>query len=147
MESRSKNAQKHIVWKFNPPGAPHFGGVYERFVRSCKKAMVAILGNRSLTDEALLTTMCLVEQTLNARPITPASDDPEDFEALAPNHFIIGRANVCIHFILNAEVYSNHRKMFRSSQAYAHMIWKQWVKEYFPQNNVRAQWNKSEPNI
>ena len=109
--------------------------------------MVALLGNRSLTDEVLLTTMCLVEQTLNARPITPSSDDPEDLEALTPNHFIIGRANVCIPFIPNAEVYANHRKMFRSSQAYADMIWNRWVKEYLPQNNVRAQWNKSESNF
>ena len=143
----SELAQKHIVWKFNLPGAPHFGGVWERLVRSSKKAMVAILGNRSLTDEALLTTMCLVEQTLNARPITPASDDPSDLEALTPNHFILGRANVCIPFIPNAEIYSNHRKMFRSCQAYADMIWKRWVTEYLPQNNVRTQWNKSEANV
>ena len=66
--------------------------------------MMAILGNRSLTDEPLTTTMCLVEQTLNARPITPAGDDPADLEALTPNHFLLGRANVCIPFIPNAEV-------------------------------------------
>ena len=44
---------------------------------------------RSLTDETLLTTMCLVEQTLNARFITPASVDPEELEALTPNHFLL----------------------------------------------------------
>ena len=82
----SELAQKHITWKYNPPGAPHFGGVWERLVRSCKKAMMAILGNRSLTDESLTTTMCLVEQTLNARLITPAIDDPADVEDLTPNH-------------------------------------------------------------
>ena len=32
--------------------------------------MMAILGSRSLTDESFTTTMCLVEQTLNARPVT-----------------------------------------------------------------------------
>ena len=79
--------------------------------------MMAILGNRSLTEESLTTTMCLVEQTLNARPITPATDDPADLEALTPNHFIMGRANACIPSISNAEIYSNLRKMFRSCQA------------------------------
>ena len=91
--------------------------------------------------------MCLVDQTLNARPITSASDVPEDLGALTSNHFIVGRANVCIPFFPTAEVYANHRKMFRSGQAYADMIWKRWVKEYLPQNNARAQWNKSRPNL
>ena len=83
-------ARKNIVLQFNPPGAPHFGGVWERLVGRCKKAMVSIIGNRSLTNEVVTTTMGLVEQTLNARPITPASYDPEDLEALTLNHFIQG---------------------------------------------------------
>ena len=37
--------------------------------------------------------------------------------------------------------------MFRSCQAYADMIWKRWVKEYLPQNNVRAQWSKGSTNL
>ena len=86
-------AQKKIVWKFNPPGAPHFGGIWEKLVQSCKKVMIAILDNRSLTDEVLSTTMCLVEQTLNAIPLTALSDDPEDLTALTPNHFLLGREN------------------------------------------------------
>ena len=102
-------AQKNIVWKFNPPCAPHFAGVWEKLVRSCKKTMVSILGNRSLTDEVLMTTMCLVEQTLNARPLNPASDDSEDLEALTPNIFILGRASVCIPF------YSQCRSLFKPS--------------------------------
>ena len=65
--------QRGIRWKFNPTAAPRFGGVCERSVRSCKKAMYAVLGNRSVTEVVLSTTMCIVEQTLSTRPLTPVS--------------------------------------------------------------------------
>ena len=96
-------AQKKIVWKFNPPGAPHFGGIWERLVQSCKKVMIAILDKRSLSDEVLSTTMCLVEQTLNARPLTAVKDDPEDLTALTPNHFLLGRENANAPFMSSSK--------------------------------------------
>ena len=52
--------KKGIKWKFNPPSAPHHGGVWERLVRSFKNTFYAILGNRRLTDEILSTVFCFV---------------------------------------------------------------------------------------
>ena len=102
--------------------------------------MVAIMDNRSLTDEVLSTTMCLVEQTLNARPLTAVSDDPEDSTALTPNHFLLGRENASAPFMPSSERYHNLRKSFKTAQAYADMICKRWTREYLPQWNKRSKW-------
>ena len=44
-----------IECKFNPPSAPHFGGVFEAMVKSARRAMKAIMGNAEITDQELLT--------------------------------------------------------------------------------------------
>ena len=91
--------QKKIVWKISPLGAPHFVEIWERLVQSYKKIMIVILDNRSLKDEVLSTTICLVEQTLNARPLTAVIDDPEDLMALTHNPFLLGQetASASVH--------------------------------------------------
>ncbi len=141
-------AQRQIKWKFNPPGAPrfvgapHFGGVWERLVNRVKKAMISIMGSRTLTEDILNTTTCLVEQTLNARPLTSVSDDPNDLEARTPNQFSFGRASVGTPFLSDAHKYTNLRKVFKKSQPYTDMIWTRWSKECLPEWNKRDKWNK-----
>ena len=103
-------AQKKIVWKFHPPGAPHFGGIWERLVQNCKEIMIAIFDNRNLTDEVLSSAMCLVEQTLNSRHLTVVSDDPEYLTALTTNHFFLGRDNASAPFMPSSERYHDLRK-------------------------------------
>ena len=107
-------AQKKIVWKFNPPGAPHFGGIWERLVQSCKKVMIAILDIRSLTDELLSTTMCLAEQTLTAQPLTAVPDDPEDLTTLTSNQFLLGRENTSAPIMPSSERYHDLKKIIQN---------------------------------
>jgi hypothetical protein len=83
--------QQEVEWHFNPPAAPHFGGVWERLVQSCKRAIRAVVGKQTLTDEVLLTVMAEVEALLNSRPLTHVSTHLSDEEALTPNHFLLGR--------------------------------------------------------
>ena len=77
-------AHKGVTWKFNPPGAPHHGGSWERRVRSVKRMLYGFLGSRRVTEEVIGTTLCLVEQALNSRPITPVSTDIRELKALNP---------------------------------------------------------------
>ena len=105
--------------------------------------MIAVLDGRSLTDDVLITTMCLVERTLNARPLTSVSDDPDDFEDLTLNH-LLGRAILATPFLPDSQRYTDLGRVFRVSQAYSDMISIRWAKENLPEWNVRNKWNEDD---
>ena len=106
--------------------------------------MIAVLDGRSLTDDVLISTKWLVEQTFNAnaRPLTSISDDPDDIDALTANHFLLGRANLTTQFLLDGQRYTDLTRVIRVSQAYSDTIWTRWTKKYLPEWNVRNKWNK-----
>ena len=132
-------AHKGIKWRFNPPSAPHQGGIWERLVRSFKRVLYTILDKRRLTDELSSTTFCLVEYALNSRPLTPVSADPSDLGAITPNHFLLGNQATRIPSILGVDEF-DHRKRYARAQSYANSIWARWLKEYVPALNRRAKW-------
>ena len=121
--------QKGIKWKFNPPSASHHGGSWERLVRSVKRVLYDILGNRRVTEEILRTTLCLIEQSLNARPITVVSSNPLDLEPLTPNHFILGQQAASFPSLRFEENF-DHKKRFARAQSYANAIWSRWMREW-----------------
>ena len=87
--------------------------------------------------------MCLVEQTLNARPLTPVSSDATDLEAITPNNFLLGNKNLCLPYLSGAEQFVDHRKLFRQTQAYADLIWDRFRKEYLSTLNSRKKWQNT----
>ena len=106
--------------------------------------MYSTLGSRGLTLPVLKTTMCLVEQTLNGRPLTQVSHDPGDLEALTPNHFLPGPRVIAQPLIPDASRYVDCRRLYKVAQGYNEMIWKRWTNEYLPQCNVHSKWHKPE---
>ncbi|KAL4126593.1 hypothetical protein QTP88_010805 [Uroleucon formosanum] len=85
------NARATCDWHFNPPSAPHFGGLWEAAVRSTKRLLVRVIGSHIFTYEEFSTILVRVEAVLNSRPLTPASTDPHDLDCLTPGHFLIGQ--------------------------------------------------------
>ena len=77
-------AHKKIKWVFNPPAAPHFGGVFEIMVKAAEKALYAVLSSNDVTDEELITACAGVESLINSRPLTYQSADPHDNVPLTP---------------------------------------------------------------
>ncbi|XP_070567315.1 uncharacterized protein [Ptychodera flava] len=77
--------QDNIEWKFNPPYGSHFGGVWERQIRTVRQLLLSLVKQQQLTDESLRTFLCEVEHTINCRPITKSSDEVKDLDALTPS--------------------------------------------------------------
>eukprot|EP00117_Sycon_ciliatum_P029501 scpid76220/ scgid23477/ len=139
---------KDIVWRFNPPGSPHHGGVFESLIKSAKRAIYAVLGNGVCSDEELETAFVQAEALLNARPLTTISDDADDLMPLTPLHFLIGHSDVnqpIDH--TDADHQPDHRDRWRVVQCLAKDVWRWLIKEMIPALNVRQKWQQKKRNI
>ncbi|XP_058792665.1 uncharacterized protein LOC131665048 [Phymastichus coffea] len=83
-------AKEGINWRFIPPSAPYFGGLWEAGVKSMKRHLQRVASPRRLTYEEFATLLVAVEATFNSRPLVPPSGDLGDLDALTPSHFLIG---------------------------------------------------------
>ena len=74
-----------IYWIFNPPHASHMGGAWERMIGITRRTQDFMLRDtRHLTHDVLHTLMAEVSSTINARPLTPVSTDPDNPYPLSP---------------------------------------------------------------
>ncbi len=86
--------QPQIKWKFNPPYASHYGGVFERLIKAAKEALYHVLpSTTNLNLEELVTAFAVVEGVLNSRPLAYTSIDGLDLSPITPNHFLYGTAS------------------------------------------------------
>ncbi|ROT77729.1 hypothetical protein C7M84_003591 [Penaeus vannamei] len=76
---------KGVTWQFNPPHASHFGGVWERQIRTIRRVLRGLCHQQVMTDDTLHTLFCEVEAIINGRPLTRVTDDPDGPQPLTPN--------------------------------------------------------------
>lgn len=140
-------AQDGIEWRFNPPSAPHFGGLWESAVKSAKYHLTRIMGEAKLTIGELNTLLCQIEACLNSRPLTLMSSDPSELEALTPAHFLIGGPiSLPPEADLEGENVNNLRR-WKYVQALMQTFWRRWKDEYLPQLQVRGKWTTNKPPL
>ncbi|XP_066936508.1 uncharacterized protein [Clytia hemisphaerica] len=136
--------RKEIKWHFNPPEAPHMGGVWERLIQSVKITLSVILNDSAiLNDFTLQTVMTEVEAVLNSRPLTYVSNDPNDLEPLTPNHFLLGRPSSKPITSVDYEIRSAPRKKWKQVQSITNQFWDRWSKEYLATLTTRTKWRKT----
>ncbi|XP_039315422.1 uncharacterized protein LOC105198944 [Solenopsis invicta] len=134
-------------WNFNPPAAPHFGGKWEAGVKSVKYHLHRVIRDTSLTYEELYTLLTQVEATMNSRPLSALSEDPEDLNALTPGHFIMGCAPSLIPEPSLETVKLSHLSRWQLIRQMLDSFWTRWSKECLQRYYARYKWNKVVPSL
>ncbi|UYV72259.1 hypothetical protein LAZ67_9002370 [Cordylochernes scorpioides] len=112
-----------VKWKFNPPAAPHFGGAWERLIKSVKKCLRATLNQVNPKDTTLHTALKSAENVINSRPLTYVSSDPTGKTHSLRIIFFLG-----ITMLLTNE------------------FWINWTRDYIPKLMTRGKWHhQTEP--
>lgn len=138
-------SQKRINWRFNPPGAPHHGGVFEAMVKATKTALREVLQKRNLTEEELQTALISAEGLINQRPLTYVGSEQEEF-ILTPNHFLHGSlGGMLAPDVLDGT--PTFQKRWRMVQELLKEIWSRWLREWVAELNKRKKWHSEEENL
>ncbi|XP_016519033.1 uncharacterized protein LOC107833689 [Poecilia formosa] len=140
-------AKQRIVFKFNPPGAPHFGGVWEREIRSVKTALYATVGAQPLPEEVLRTVLVEVEGILNSKPLGYVSSSVADPDPVTPNHLLMGRPDGSLPQVAYPATELPSKRRWRHSQALADHFWSRFIREYLPNLQVRQKWQTSQADL
>ena len=135
-----------VKWSFNPPAGSHHGGVWERMIRIVRRVLNSVYTSRRLMMTGF-TQSCEVEAILNDRPITQLSDDPNDLEALTPNHLLLlkGKPALPPELFKSSDMYVKRR--WRQAQYISDLFWKRWIREYLLLLQERQKWNQRKQSL
>lgn len=139
--------KESIEWHFNPPSAPHMGGLWERSIRSVKDHLVRLVGLQILTFEELYTVFVQIEAVLNSRPLTVISTDPNDLNALTPGHFLTLEPLTALPDPDTTELPLNRLTRYQLLLRIHRDFWKRWSSEYLHSLQQRSKWTEPLSNI
>ena len=114
-------SDKGTTWNFHPPASSHMGGMWERGIKTVKDVLYSMRKGTVLTEFQLRTIFTEIEAIVNNRPLTHVIDSPDDFEALTPKHFLLGRFNATGEVCQDAD--GDESSRYLCVYAYVCFIW------------------------
>ncbi|GAB0095965.1 uncharacterized protein DMENIID0001_114080 [Sergentomyia squamirostris] len=140
-------AAQHVQWHFNPPGAPHQGGIWEAAVKSFKRHFLRVIGPTPFLYEELNTLIIEIEAVLNSRPLVALTDHPQDALSLTPGDFLTGGALTQMPIEDLQPNTKNRVKRLTLLNKIRHDFMMRWKHEYLNTLQQRNRWNKEYPNL
>ena len=137
-----------LRWKFSPARTPHFGGIWERAVRSMKLVLKKAMKEHQLTYDEFETCLCTTESILNSRPILPLDSlSPEGPSSLTARHFLIGRHLRIPPITSHENIKISHLKRWNLVQRLQPNIWKMFHTRYMQSLQARNKWKEKSVNL
>ncbi|GFY33024.1 integrase catalytic domain-containing protein [Trichonephila clavipes] len=136
-----------IEWKFIPPRAPSFGGLWEASVKSIKYHLRRVVSGSNLTYEEFLTVCIQIEGILNSRPLCPLSSNSDDLNALTPAHFLIGKSMTSVVETNLIELKENALKKWQRITRLVQLIWNKWHRCYLSELQQCNKWQFKKQNV
>ncbi|CAA9994195.1 unnamed protein product, partial [Nesidiocoris tenuis] len=141
-------SHRQIAWHFNPPAAPHFGGLWESNIKSAKSLLFKTIGSQLLTYEEMSTLLAQIEAILNSRPLCELSNDPAAPAALTPAHFLtFGSTLEALPAPDVSTVPSNRLSHYERVNWIVQHYWQRWSQEYLHGLQQRRKWTEQTPPL
>ena len=132
-----------IQWKRNPPHSSHFGGVWERQIRSVRSVLLAVFKDHSaqLNDESFRTVLAEAECIMNSRPLSVGDLNDPSSVTICPNSLLTMKTKIVLPPPGNfqkADMYC--RKRWRHVQYVANHFLYKWRLQYVNSLQERSKW-------
>ena len=143
---------ENLTWKFLPPGASHFAGVWERKVGSIKRILnvsLSLLNNTLLSREEFSTLILEAASIVNHTPFGEVSSDPnEPFPVSPAAHLTLRENSLEVHgSYCKDDLLDYGRQRWRRVQYLADQFWVRWRRDYLRSVDQRRKWKKQRRNL
>ncbi len=139
--------EQKISFRFIPPSAPHFGGIWEREVKSVKQALKVILKEQTVPETVLRTVLIEVEGIMNAKPLGYISSDIADPDPITPSILLMGRHDSSLPQVMYDSSHLIGTRRWRHSQVLADQFWARFINLYLPGLQERQKWQKDNDQL
>ena len=135
-----------VNWSFNPPYASHFGGAWERQIRTVRKIMKNMSPGAVYTDHVLQTVLCEVENVINSRPLSLATFLEVEEKPLTPADFLTPDCSSCVPLPPSNDKDVHHERRYVKTKFLINKAREPWIKKFMPSIAPRSKWLNQKRN-